>query len=424
MILRRLLQASPACLLLFASLPAAKPLPPQGDYAPPVIAAVYPTMIKMTKDAGNLEVTLRGKNFLPHAPGEIWNVREVLVYVRHAGTAEPWRGLYNNLRDNYPNFPLENGTCQYDHTEHFRLSLPKPLWCSSEGQLEFKVVKGEWDGKTGEFLLQEKAVSPVFKVAVRKTLDGAISWADKTYPAYYILHQADPPPLMVYGRYAPGSVVMVDNVPLSVASSDAAPGWITANLPAGFLDTPGQRKVTIRDPQNSPCVPTNIWVYGPPVVKAVSPKGLLVGGAQANLEFTYDGLLPDKAEVKVGYVYSVPAPGGLATTAQPANPAAIPPKAGNTAKRAGAIARVVKKTGASSQTTPAPAGDGAPKEWADIAFGTHGGKIQVTIPAAWLKQEGVVKVRLTGMAGSVEASIPIKKSVTLAPSKAPTKILR
>ncbi|MEN6310256.1 MAG: hypothetical protein ABFD80_01815 [Acidobacteriota bacterium] len=433
--LRRSLPAALAVLLCFGFVPPFAPgTPPQeGDYSQAVFTAVFPGMIKVTKETGNLELFLKGKNLLVHPPGDIWNVREIFVYVRHADKGEPWRGLYNNLREDYPNLPLENGSCAYDSAESLRVWLPKALWCSAEGQLEFLLVKGKFDGTTGELLVQVKSTSAPFKVAVRWILDGAVSRADELYPAHYVVHQADPPPLQVRGAYGPDSVVVVDGNDWPVTNGQAAPGWLTtAGLPAGFLDSPGKHTVTIRDQQNSPCVPATLWVYGPPVVTAVAPKGLPVGGGQANLEFTCEGLLPDKAEVRVGYVYSAPAPGGQPGTVQPA--AAIPPKTDQTAGRSGAAtkpavaapAKIVPlaKAGAASQTAAPPASDEAPKKWTDIAFGTHGGRIQVTIPAAWLAQEGTIKVRLTNKAGSVEAAIPIKKPVTLSPTKTPVKILK
>lgn len=429
--LRRSLPAALAVFLCFVFAPApASGTPPQNeDYSQAVFTAAFPGMIKATKETGNLELFLKGKNLLVHKPGDIWNVREIFVYVRHAGTGEPWRGLYNNLRGDYPNLPAENGSCAYDSAESLRVWLPKALWCAAEGQLEFILVKAKFDGVTGDLLVQVKSTSAPFKVAVRWILDGAVSRADEIYPAHYVVRQADPSPLQVRGAYGPDSVVVVDGKDWPVTNGQAAPGWLTtAGLPAGFLDNPGKHTVTIRDQQNSPCVPATLWVYGPPVVQAVAPKGLLVGGGQASLEFTCEGLLPDKAEVRVGYLYSAPVPGGQPGTAQPSGAAVIPPKTDQTAGRSGAAAPAkivpLAKTGTASASAAPAASDEAPKQWTDIAFGTHGGKVQVTIPAAWLVREGTIKIRLTNKAGSAEAAIPIKKPVTLAPSKAPVKVLK
>ncbi len=435
--LRRLFPAALAGLLGLGLMPlsALGAQPQEGDYSQAAFTAAFPGMIKVTKEAGELELFLKGKNLLVHPSGDVWNAREIFVYVRHAGKGEPWRGLYNNLRDQYPNLPLENGSCAYDSADSLRVWLPKALWCSSEGQLEFQLVKGKFDGATGDLLIQVKSASAPFPVAVRQILDGAVSRAEALYPDSYVVHEANPAPLQVRGAYGPDSVVVVDGMDWPVTNGQAAPGWlITAGLPAGFLDSPGRHTVTIRDRQNSPCVPATLWVYGPPVVKAVVPQGLLVGGRQANLELTCEGLLPDKAEVRVGYVYSALPPGGPPAAAQPSGAVAIPPKTDQTAGNPDAAAKPVAassarivppaKAGSGSQAAAPPAADEAPKEWTDIAFGTHGGKIQVTLPAAWLKQEGVIKLRLTNTAGSVEASIPIKKPVTLSPTKAPVKVLK
>lgn len=437
--LRRLLPAALAVLLCsgFAPrlAPGTPPQPQDGDYSQAAFTAAFPRMIKATKESGNLELFLKGKNLLIHPPADIWNAREIFVYVRHAGKGEPWRGLYNNLRDEYPNLPPENGSCAYDSAESMRVWLPKAFWCSSEGQLEFQLVKGKFDGATGDLLVQVRSTSAPFTVAVRWILDGAVSRADTLYPAYYVVREAGPAPLQVRGDYGPDSVVVVDGKDWPVTNGQAAPGWlITAGLPAGFLDSPGKHTVTIRDQQNSPCVPATLWVYGPPVVKSVEPRGLPPGGGQANLEFTCEGLLPDKAEVRVGYIYSASSPGGPAGPVQPSGAAAVPPKTDQASGQAGATAkpvaagaaRIVRpaKAGAGSQAAAPPAEDEAPREWKDIAFGTHGGKVQVTLPASWLKQEGTVKIRLTNKAGSVETSIPIRKPVTLAPAQAPVKRLK
>jgi hypothetical protein len=413
-----------ACSLGLTSVLAAGSAPPAGgeDYSQAIITGTYPPVVKVSKGTDSVQITLRGKNLLTRGLGDVWNVREVFVYVRRAGTNEAWRGLYNNRRDMYPNFPLENGYCEYHTGEYFLLSLPKPLYCASEGSIEIEVVKGKWDGATGDLLVQVQSTSAPFKVPVSFYINAPGAYAKDTNPKYYLVGQAAPPPLMVYGTFGPGSIVEVDNTPLIMQSQDFAPGWITSSLPPGFLDKPGQHTVTIRDQQSSPCVPTKIWVYGPPVIKQVAPPGLIVGGNQANIELTYEGLPPDKAEVKVGYVYNLAPAAGQSTPAQPVNASAIPAKADPKAPAAPARVVPLGKTSGTAQATAAKADpDAAPKEWTDIAFGTHGGNVQIGIPASWLKQEGTVKVRLTGKAGSVEASIPIKRPVTLSPVNAPVK---
>ncbi len=425
MTVRRFLPVLFACSLALTSVLASGPEPPAGgeDYSQAVITGTYPPVVKVSKGTDSVQLTLRGKNLFTRGPGDIWNTREVFVYVRRAGTNEAWRGLYNNLRDMYPNFPLENGYCEYHNSEYFLLSLPKALYCASEGSIEIEVVKGKWDGATGDLLVQVQSTSAPYKVPVSFYINAPGAYAKDTHPKYYLVGQPDPPPLMVYGTFGPGSIVEVDGTPLIMQSQDFAPGWITSSLPPGFLDKPGEHKVTIRDQQSSPCVPTKIWVYGPPVVKQVTPAGLLVGGNQANVEFTYEGLLPDKVEVKVGYVYNLAPAAGQSTAAKPVNAAVIPSKADPNAPAAPVRVVPLGKTAGTAQATPAKADpDAAPKEWTDTPFGTHGGNVQIGVPASWLKQEGTVKVRLTNKAGAVEASIPIRKPVTLSPADTPAKV--
>lgn len=408
-----------AVVMTILSLPAA-PAAGSGEdnFAPPVFKTAFPGQIKATKVGGEIELFLTGAN-LSTGGERRWDARQILLYVRRSGANEPWQGLYNNLRgDGYPNFPLENGYCAYDGDESVRVWLPRARWCASEGALEFIMVKGKWDGATGDMLIQEKSRSAVFQVPVRNYLDGPVLWAKSLSPAYYVVNEANPSALRVCGSYSPGSVVVVDGTDWPVTNDQAAPGClITAGVPAGFLSVPGQHKVTIRDPQGSPCVPSTLWVYGPPKIKGLTPKGLIIGNPAASMVLAYEGLQVDMVEVRVGYVYEMGTPGG-----QVAGPANVKPVTGT--GTTGTPAVRVKAPTATASAAPAAAA-GGPKQWTPIEGALLGpDKVTFTIPAEWLKQKGTVGVRITSKAGSAETTLPIQEPPVKATTKPATEVIR
>ncbi|HOW86277.1 MAG TPA: hypothetical protein P5119_09800 [Candidatus Aminicenantes bacterium] len=410
---RRMLAALLAFSFAVVSLAEARPGAAAGEdnFAKPVFQAAHPNQIKVTKEGGEIEIFLTGKDLAIGAENR-WDARQILLYVRRSGTGEPWQGLYNNLRgDGYPNFPIENGHCAYDWNESIRVWLPKARWCSTEGQLEFIMVKGKWDGQTGDMLIQEKTRSAVFPVPVRTYLDGPVCYAKSLYPAYYVVNESNPSPLRVCGYYSPGSVVVVDGTDWPVTNDQAAPAClITAGVPAGFLSVPGQHKVTIRDPQGSPCVPATLWVYGPPKIKDVTPKGLFIGAPAATIVLAYEGLQIDKAEVRVGHIYEMGSQGN-----QPAGPATVKPVAGAGGTGSTLVGR--KVTIPAGSTAPA-ASEGGPKQWTPVDSAVIGpDKVKITIPAEWLKQKGTVGLKITSKAGSAEMTVPIQKPPVSAVSK-------
>ncbi len=416
--LRRTLVAVLALFTVFQAEARPAAASGQDNFAKPVFQVAYPSQIKATKEGGEIELFLTGKDLAIGAENR-WDARQILVYVRRSGTGEPWQGLYNNLRgEGYPNFPLENGHCAYDANESIRIWLPRARWCSTEGQLEFIMVKGKWDGQTGEFLIQEKTRSEVFFVAVRTYLDGPICWAKSLYPAYYVLNEANPSALRVCGSYSPGSVVVVDGTDWPVTNDQAAPGClITAGVPAGFLSVAGQHKVTIRDPQGSPCVPATLWVYGPPQIKDITPKGLMIGAPAASMVLTYEGLQVDKAEVRVGHIYEIGNQGG-----QVAGPVTVKPVTGAAATGSTAVRA---KASTPAGPTASAVSEGGPKQWTAVDSAVIGpDKVKITIPAEWLKQKGTVGFRLTSKAGSAEITVSIHEPPVSATQKPAVKVIR
>lgn len=417
--LRRSFVALLAVLFAALCLAADRPGPASAEdnFAKPVFKAAYPNQIRVTKEGGEMEIFLTGKDLSTGGENR-WNARQILLYVRRSGTGEPWQGLYNNLRgEDYPNFPPENGHCTYDWNESIRVWLPKARWCSTEGQLEFVMVKGKWDGQTGDMLIQEKTRSAVFPVPVRTYLDGPVCYAKSLYPAYYVVDESNPSPLRVCGYYSPGSVVVVDGTDWPVTNDQAAPAClITAGVPAGFLATPGQHKVTIRDPQGSPCVPATLWVYGPPTIKSVAPKGLTIGATTATIVLAYEGLQVDKAEIRVGYLYELGKQGG-----QTAAPATVKPLAG--AGGSGSTL-VGQKVTTPSDPKAQSAGEGGPKQWTPIdTAGIGPDKVTFAIPAEWLKQKGTIGLKITSKAGSAETTVPIQEPPVKATAQPPGKVV-
>jgi hypothetical protein len=370
------------------------------DYEKPVFAAAYPMEIKVRPGPGNLEMRLTGAHLTITHDDRLWDSREMLLYVRRSSQGQAWQLLYNNLRgEGYPNGALSSGECNYQFGEDIYVTLPLALWASTPGVLEFKLAKIKLtaDGGSG-WTVNTLVESDVFQVPVKASV-GPTSHIQAVHPNEFLVNQAAPPALSVYGDWAPGSVLLLDGVKMAMAPVTAV-RLLEGALPTGFLNTEAKHELQILDPQQSYSPVTVLWVYAPPKVLHAQPSILSVGMGDVWVWVKYSGPALDTVEGKVAYVYSLAPAGGAAKVAEPVKPAQIPARGGLVTRRGVPLPIQPAETSGSGTAQANP--------WMHLTYTLKEGEAKFVIPGAWMKQAGTVKVRLTSKSGSTELILPIK----------------
>ena len=357
----------PACVSAIAlaaacavvAVPAAPCSAQNGDFSKAKLTGVYPAGLKVNPAAGTLKVLVTGTGLSIASPegatgysGDsfAWDARQTVVYVRHSARGPVWQALFNSYRDwntlpaSYPNAPAEVGSHEFQPfgncymTRYLELSLPASVWATADGILEIKVSKGKWGGNVsfskdsaaespsmGEFGLARMSESNVVQIPVKKTV-GAINAISAVSPEYFVVGEAPVPNLSVAGVWGPGTVILLDGVPLETSCGFDPPGHLLAPFPPHLLSKPGVHTLMLRDVQNAASETASVWVYGPPQGMSTQPKVLMVGPEARNVDVRFTGLAPKSVEGRVGYIVDVarPAATGPAASANPGQFAAPP----------------------------------------------------------------------------------------------------
>lgn len=399
----RSLSIGVAALALGGQPALAQPGNPGQNFAKPVLEEAYPIQIKASTQPGNLKILIYGKNLEVDPGNNLWNNREQFLYVRHSAQGNEWHNLYNNARgpEGYPNGDMAAGSVNFVWAQQVIAELPIARWASTPGYLEFKFVKGQLipDRDQG-FVFKPKAESAVLRVPVKKDV-GETSRITFVSPDSYLVNEQIAPLLTVQGRWAPGSVVLLDGKPMAMHPVNSLEE-IQADLPPGFLSKAGRHTLVIRDPQPSLGYTRDLWVNGGPKIEKTQPKIVKVDTGAFNLVATCDtSLTPDTIEGRVTYIVSAGA-SAAASAAKPASQAVIPPKNRMLGRQP------VNVTPAAASAPPAASANAQAELWTTLAFQVKGKDLWIKIPADWAKQEGTIRIRVTTKAGQAEVSVPIK----------------
>ncbi|MBN1197418.1 MAG: hypothetical protein JXA62_08430 [Candidatus Aminicenantes bacterium] len=281
---------------------AAFPAPAETVYSKPVITGAIPAQVEVTLASGELFLLLSGQDLTIPGNDRKWNARDIRLFVRHSAAGGPWQCLYNrtrndgNLGDAYFNPPREFGECSY-YSWQVELWLPRPIWFSREGTLQFLLIKGKCHGP-GANDWTEKIRSNIFDIPVRTDVSG-VTRIDSLQPNYYYIHQENPPLLTVNGQLDFGTAVLIDNSECVTVKRVPTSGLIQVKLPPGLLDRQDLHQVRLQDSQGTVSNAKALWVYGPPRVTHIHPEQLRTGMGQTTIKLRYGGLKPDAVRGRV-----------------------------------------------------------------------------------------------------------------------------
>jgi len=338
-----------------------------GDYSKPVFNSAEPSRVDILGANGDIKIKLKGKNLMVLQKDCKWNARRTMLFVRHTARGNQWQGMANNFRlvgdDSWPNPPRQYGHYGCYSNSELYVTLPRSIWCTSEGDLEFMLTKGITD-YSAEWYYTEQTRSNVFRIPVVANPNDTPVIAE-IRPEYYFVGQKASS-ITVIGTFRNDSMVEIDGKVLKTRRIEISHELIVAELPYGFGDREAMHMVRLVDPEGNPGQAKPFWVYGPVRVVKCTPQRLNRGLGQADITLKFGGLRPFTVQGKM-----VPDPG----------------------------------SGAVDNSPPAPS------KYVKVPFSIPAKeKINVILSKKWMAREGKIYLKLVSSAGDAVQEIPVVPS--------------